>query len=47
MNQDLNENEFERKKRVAKERQSKLMAKFKKQQSLFLLNNKFRGHRLQ
>lgn len=41
MNQDLNENEFERKKRVAKERQSKLMAKFKKQQSLFLLNNKF------
>lgn len=33
------ENENDRKKRVAKERQAKLMAKFKKQQSLFLKHN--------
>lgn len=33
------ENEFECKKRIAKERQAKLMAKFKKQQSSFLKNN--------
>lgn len=35
------EKENERKKRVAKERQAKLMAKFKKQQSLFLKFNNF------
>lgn len=35
------ENEVERKKRFAKERQAKLMAKFKKQQSLFIQNNNF------
>lgn len=35
------ENELERKKRVAKERQAKLMAKFKKQQSLFIKKNNF------
>ncbi|CCE82788.1 Piso0_002534 [Millerozyma farinosa CBS 7064] len=33
------ENDFEKKRRLAKERQSKLMAKFKKQQSSFLKNN--------
>lgn len=37
--QEICENEFERKKRVAKERQAKLMAKFKKQQSLFVKMN--------
>lgn len=37
----LCENEVQRKKRVAKERQEKLMAKFKKQQSLFIKNNNF------
>lgn len=36
------ENEMDRKKRVAKERQAKLMAKFKKQQSLFIKKNNFR-----
>lgn len=35
------ESEFERKKRIAKERQVKLMAKFKKQQSLFSKKNNF------
>lgn len=35
------ENETERKKRVGKERQAKLMAKFKKQQSLFIEKNNF------
>lgn len=35
------ESEVERKKRVALERQNKLMAKFKKQQSLFLKKNNF------
>lgn len=33
------ENDFERKKRLAQQRQSKLMARFKKQQSLFLERN--------
>lgn len=37
----LCENEIERKKRVAKERQAKLMAKFKKQQSSFIKKNNF------
>lgn len=35
------ENEVERKKRVAKNRQAKLLMKFKKQQSLFLQRNEF------
>jgi E3 ubiquitin-protein ligase UBR1 len=35
----LDETESERKKRIAQERQAKLLAKFKKQQSLFLKNN--------
>lgn len=38
-NQDYMESETDRKRRVAKEKQAKLMAKFKKQQSLFLKNN--------
>lgn len=37
----LCENEVERKKRVAKERQAKLLANFKKQQSLFIKKNNF------
>lgn len=37
--QKSDETESERKKRIAKERQSKLLSKFKKQQSLFLKNN--------
>lgn len=41
VSKDNNENDFEKKKRIAKEKQSKLMAKFKKQQSLFLLKNQF------
>lgn len=36
-----NEDELGKKKRIAKERQAKLMAKFKKQQSLFLKKNQF------
>ncbi|KAG2735011.1 hypothetical protein G9P44_001225 [Scheffersomyces stipitis] len=36
---DNDENEFEKKRRMAKERQAKLMAKFKKQQSSFLKKN--------
>lgn len=36
----FDENEQERKKRIAKDRQKKLMAKFKKQQTLFLEKNK-------
>lgn len=36
------ENEMDRKRRVAKERQAKLMAKFKRQQSLFIKKNNFR-----
>lgn len=38
---ETSESEFERKKRIAKERQIKLMAKFKKQQSLFSKKNNF------
>lgn len=38
------ESESERKKRIAKERQAKLMAKFKKQQSLFLKHNHMDQH---
>ncbi|RLV96343.1 E3 ubiquitin-protein ligase ubr1 [Spathaspora sp. JA1] len=36
---DNSEDEFEKKKRIAKDRQAKLLAKFKKQQSSFLKNN--------
>ncbi|KAK6200133.1 ubiquitin-protein ligase [Scheffersomyces amazonensis] len=35
------ENDYEKKKRIAQERQAKLMAKFKKRQSSFLKNNHF------
>lgn len=38
------ESESERKKRIAKERQARLMAKFKKQQSLFLKHNHMEQH---
>lgn len=37
--QKLDETEVERKRRIAKERQARLLSKFKKQQSLFLKNN--------
>ncbi|EGW35414.1 uncharacterized protein SPAPADRAFT_69665 [Spathaspora passalidarum NRRL Y-27907] len=36
---DNSEDEFEKKKRIAKDRQARLLAKFKKQQSSFLKNN--------